>query len=147
MTVRRFGLASLVLLACWLPAVAAAQGLGDTAAREREKRAKQAGEEGRAGPVFTNDDLDAGRPARARPRRRAHRRRPGAERPAEAPAPPPPRGPPAAERPYIESAPARRRRGSRRSRRGSRSSRAKLNPMSASFIYGAVGQQQRERGS
>jgi len=54
-------LAVLVTLA--LPGLAAAQGLGDTAAREREKRAKEQKEQKeKPAPVFTNDDLDAGRP-------------------------------------------------------------------------------------
>jgi hypothetical protein len=51
----------LALLA-W-PAAAAAQGLGDTAARERARRAKETAT-GKAEParVFTNDDLNEGRP-------------------------------------------------------------------------------------
>ena len=54
----RLGLLSLVLLALLLPAAAAAQGLGDAAVREREKReAKPAA----PAKVFTNDDLPEGR--------------------------------------------------------------------------------------
>jgi len=49
-----------VALALALPGVVAAQGLGDIAAREREKRAQEKKE--KPAPVLTNDDLEAGRP-------------------------------------------------------------------------------------
>ena len=49
-----------------LPAGAAAQGLGDTAAREREKRAKEAQAKKADAKVFTNEDLAAGRPPEAK---------------------------------------------------------------------------------
>jgi hypothetical protein len=55
-TVLRF--AALVVAVAPLAATAGAQGLGDTAARERAKRAKVKQD----AKVFTNDDLDAGRP-------------------------------------------------------------------------------------
>jgi hypothetical protein len=51
--------AALVLV---LPVCSAAQGLGDTAARERARR-QQAGRKAEPAKVFTNDDLAAGKPA------------------------------------------------------------------------------------
>jgi chromosome segregation ATPase len=54
---------ALVLAALGLPAAVAAQGLGDTAARERERREKeQQAKKGEEAPVYTNHDLDAIRP-------------------------------------------------------------------------------------
>jgi DNA repair exonuclease SbcCD ATPase subunit len=55
-------LAVLVALALGLPVCSAAQGLGDTAARERARR-QQAGRKAEPARVFTNDDLTAGRPS------------------------------------------------------------------------------------
>jgi F0F1-type ATP synthase membrane subunit b/b' len=53
--------AFMVGLAFLVPAGAAAQGLGDTAAREREKRAKQAAAKKKEpARVFTNSDLGEG---------------------------------------------------------------------------------------
>ncbi len=57
MTLRR--VATVLALLAVLPAFAAAQGLGDAAAREKAKR--QAGKKAEA-KVFTNDDLAQGRP-------------------------------------------------------------------------------------
>jgi len=51
------------LAALGLPAAVAAQGLGDTAARERERREKEnQAKKGEEAQVFTNHDLDAIRP-------------------------------------------------------------------------------------
>ena len=62
MNARTLGLA-FVVASLGLPAVAAAQGLGDTAARERERRQKeQPAKTGEEAPVYTNHDLDAIRP-------------------------------------------------------------------------------------
>jgi chromosome segregation ATPase len=59
---RTLGLA-FVVAALGLPAVAVAQGLGDTAARERERREKEEqAKKGEEAPVYTNHDLDAIRP-------------------------------------------------------------------------------------
>ena len=61
-SLRRAALASLItvlLLALALPvSPVAAQGLGAAAARERAKRAKQAGGPEGAGKTFSNEDLD-----------------------------------------------------------------------------------------
>jgi len=61
MTSRRIALVS-GLLSASLVTPLAAQGLGDTAAREREKRAAQAKAKQDAAKVFTNEDLDRVRP-------------------------------------------------------------------------------------
>jgi hypothetical protein len=55
-------LAALAVVALGLPVGSAAQGLGDTAARERARR-EQSGRKAEPAKVFTNDDLAAGRPA------------------------------------------------------------------------------------
>ena len=55
------------LLVLGIPGLAAAQGLGETADRERERRAKESQETGKeSAPVFTNHDLDAIRPPEAK---------------------------------------------------------------------------------
>jgi hypothetical protein len=59
----RPGLLALVLLALLLPTAAAAQGLGDAAAKEREKR--EATPATAPAKVFTNDDLPESREAEA----------------------------------------------------------------------------------
>ena len=67
MTARRVATV-LGLLAFLAPVVAAAQGLGDVAARERAKRAKQEeGNKASKAKVITNEDLDASRPPGAAP--------------------------------------------------------------------------------
>jgi hypothetical protein len=137
MSVRRTS-AVLGLLALALPAWAAAQGLGDTAAREREKRAKQAREQKAEAQVFTNDDLAAGRPPGATP----------SDAPSgSAPAPEATRGEEPAsaepdrltqERPYIEAIRSAQEHVAATEAR-IRGLSEKLNPMSGSFIYGAQG--------
>jgi hypothetical protein len=126
----------LALLALVLPGLAAAQGLGDLAARERAKRAKQ--EAAKKAPVLTNEDLDKSRP-------------PGAPPPSEQGAPSTvseggegsPPSPPledrfAAERPYLDAIQAAQTRVSETEARVQELG-AKLNPMSSSFIYGPTG--------
>lgn len=62
MTLRTLGLA-LVVAVLGLPVGVAAQGLGDTAARERERREREKpAKKGDEAPVYTNDDLAAFRP-------------------------------------------------------------------------------------
>lgn len=67
MTGREVALVAAIL-ALGIPGLAAAQGLGETADRERERREKESqekkGEE--SGPVYTNHDLDAIRPPEAK---------------------------------------------------------------------------------
>jgi hypothetical protein len=64
--VRGTGLFAIILLSLGLTGVASAQGLGDTAARERERRAKDEKEQKEKKPeaahVYTNEDLEKGRP-------------------------------------------------------------------------------------
>ena len=64
MSLRRV-LVALAVVALAAPAASRAQGLGDTAAREREKRAKEPKDD-KADParayVYTNEDLEEGRP-------------------------------------------------------------------------------------
>jgi len=50
----------VLLVGLALPALVAAQGLGDAAAREREKRVRE--KKPATAQVYTNDDLEAGRP-------------------------------------------------------------------------------------
>jgi len=136
MTVRRVTTV-LGLLALVLPAVSTAQGLGDAAARERAKRdaAKKAAE----AKVFTNQDLDAGRPPGTAPTSGQAASAPASEeRPAEAPSSPPMEDRLAAERPYLDAIQAAQTRVSEIEQR-IQDLRSKLNPMSGSFIYGATG--------
>jgi hypothetical protein len=136
MTVRR--LASVLgLLAFLLPALAAGQGLGDAAARERAKREatkKKAGET----KVLTNEDLDRGRPPGSTSASGTTAASPE-ERPAEEASPPPPmEDRQAGERPYLDAIQAAQTRVSQIEQR-IQELRSKLNPMSGSFIYGATG--------
>ncbi len=125
----------LGLLALALPALGAAQGLGDLAARERARRAQPAKAKAET-KVFTNQDLDAGRPPSA----------PGSTEPSAPPEAGVESSPPAPaeddrmaqERPLLDAI------------NGAQASVAsiearirelgeKLNPMSGSFIFGATG--------
>jgi hypothetical protein len=144
-TLRRIATVS-ALLALVLPAVAAAQGLGDAAARERARRqaAKKAGET----KQFTNEDLEQGRPPGTAPTG------------GEASAPSSSSSPPTSttseggeESPDPSSEEADRREAEQPYQEGLRAAqsrlaqveariqelRNKLNPMSGSFIYGATG--------
>ena len=141
MTARRV-LTVFALLALALPAGAAAQGLGDTAARQREKRAKQAQEKRPEARVFTDADLAVGRPPEAKGS--------GATAGAAAAAAPAPEAtggggePPAEpdqlaeEQPYIQAIRSAQEQLASVEARIQELS-AKLNPMSASFIYGSQG--------
>jgi hypothetical protein len=130
-------LAPLVLA---LPGWLAAQGLGDAAAAERAKRAKQAGakktDETR---VFTNADLDKGRPPGAE---RAGSESPASAAPAEGEGgssdEPSVQDRFADERPLLDALTAAQSRVSTLEAR-IQELRSKLNPMSGSFIYGAFG--------
>jgi hypothetical protein len=135
--IRRLLLALLVLL---VPGLVLAQGLGDAAARERQKREASGPEKGH---VFTNDDLP----------------KPDASR-ASAPAATPEAAPPASEESRPRSADdrgtaedpvkaaldqARARVDQARAAVVAGEERVKelsdkLNPMSPSFIYGGTGQ-------
>jgi hypothetical protein len=136
MTIRRFGFAALVL-GLLAPALAVAQGLGDTAAREREKRAKQAVKNAAPARVFTEADLDAGRPPGQAEAAGQSATAPAHEAPTEA-GPPPLEDPQAAVRPYIENLRQAQARVEAVEAR-MRELQGKLNPMSTTFIYGASG--------
>jgi hypothetical protein len=134
MTVRRIATV-LGLLSLVLPGLAAAQGLGDAAARERAKRAKQ--EAAKKAPVLTNEDLEKGRPPAAA--------RPGGEGASSAAEgggdyreSPPLEDRLAPERPYLDAIMAAQTRVSQVESRIQELG-AKLNPMSGSYIYGATG--------
>lgn len=135
MTVRRIATV-LGLLALVLPGLAAAQGVGDAAARERARRAKQ--ETAKKAAVLTNEDLDKGRPPAAE--------RTGGEEAASSAAAsagdyresPPIEDRLAPERPYLDAIMAAQTRLSQVESRIQELA-AKLNPMSGSFIYGASG--------
>jgi hypothetical protein len=129
---------SLGLLLAW-PCLGAAQGLGDVATREKQKRAAQAAS-GKTTPakVLTDADLNEGRP-------------PGeTSSPASAAAAPSEgrlstEAPPstvvdtnAQLRPYLDAVTSAQARVEQLEAQV-RSLGAKLNPMSSSFIYGATG--------
>ena len=137
MTNRRLALAALVL-GFLAPAVAVAQGLGDTAAREREKRAKEAVKKAAPARVFTGEDLAVGRPpGQTATASESSGAVPEAESPAES-GPPPLEDPQAAVRPYIEN--LRQAQGRVEAVEARiRELSGKLNPMSTRFIYGGSG--------
>jgi hypothetical protein len=127
-----------------LPALGAAQGLGDTAAREREKRAAQVAEKKKEpARVFTNDDLSAGRPApeKGKGQKEAAPAGPGepaASPPPESPEPEPPPDPQAAIRPQIEALRDAEERVAEAEQRVAAFA-GMLNPMSGTYIYGPSG--------
>jgi hypothetical protein len=130
----------LALLALALPAGAAAQGLGDTAAQQREKRAKEAQAKKAESKVFTNEDLAAGRPPEEKT---ADGKASGTGTGSAAPeasgaseAPPEPDRL-ALEQPYIQAIRSAQDQVTSLEAR-IRELGAKLNPMSTTFIYGSV---------
>jgi hypothetical protein len=137
MTARRMSIL-LALLALAAPAGAAAQGLGDTAARQREKRAKQAQEKKPEARAFTDADLAVGRPPAAKGSGATASSAPAPEATGgggEAPAEP---AQLAEEQPYIQAVRSAQEQLASVEARIQELS-AKLNPMSGSFIYGSQG--------
>jgi hypothetical protein len=137
------GLWLALILAVASPAVVSAQGLGDTAARERTKRAKEKTKSEQPTTVYTNDDLEAGRPpgeqgqqSASSPSEGSEGAESGRESSSEGPAPLPDRL--AADRPYID---ALRQAQSEVTavENQIRQANAKLNPMSTDYIYGPSG--------
>lgn len=141
MTLRRT-VTLLALVALVLPGLAAAQGLGDAAAREKAKR--DAEKKAAQAKVFTNEDLNEGRPGtpagtaatpsseNARPATEGARRKtdPDAEdRPAEE------ADPREQEQPYLEAMAAAQSRVNEVEAR-IKELQARLNPMSTTYIYG-----------
>jgi hypothetical protein len=129
----------LGLLAFALPAVAAAQGLGDAAARARAKR--EAAEKKSEAKVFTNDDLEKGRPPESASTSTSTSRASAPtqdENPSEDSSSSPMEDRLANERPYLDALQAAQTRVAQIEQR-IQGLRSKLNPMSGSFIYGATG--------
>lgn len=130
------------VLALLLPAAGAAQGLGDTAAREKEKRAKQEKAAKKAeSRVFTNEDLNEGRPPDSKPGPAASAgsgSAPAPEPSAESPEAAPQVDPQEAVRPQIDALQQAQAHAAAVEARVNDLA-AKLNPMSGSFIYGSQG--------
>lgn len=128
--------AAAVCLLALAAAPSAAQGLGDTAARERAKRAAEAKKKKEPPKSFTNEDLEAGRPPGTKPAEGA------GEAPAptggEEAAPAPVEAPLERERPYLDAVSSAQQALTAAETRVKAIS-DKLNPMSVSYIYGAGG--------
>ncbi len=131
----------LALLVLALPGWLAAQGLGDASAAARAKRAKQAAaKKTDETKVFTNDDLDKGRPPGAA---KADAEGSSSARPTEGEGGSSEEAPSvedrfADQRPLLDALTAAQSRVSTIEAR-IQELRSKLNPMSGSFIYGAYG--------
>jgi hypothetical protein len=126
------------LLALGVSAPVVAQGLGGTAAREKAKRTGGSAKKEPA-KVFTNDDLEAGRPPGSKPS--------SDDSASATPAPSEPDGLPAQapgedrlaeERPFLDAFNAANSEVSR-IQRVIKDLSDKLNPMSMSYIFGAGG--------
>lgn len=124
------------LAGLWLATPLAAQGLGDTAARERAKRDAKAKPEAK---VFTNDDLDAGRPPGQKPDDSAPQPASGlSEEQPQGASPPPAEDRVSQEKPLLDAVTAAQQGVTSAQTRVQQLSE-KLNPMSVSYIYGAGG--------
>jgi hypothetical protein len=135
MTLRRIAIV-LGLLALALPALAAAQGLGDAAAREREKR--QAAKKPAPAKVYTDDDLAEGRPPGTSSADGANPS--STTSMPEAASPAPEQSSPEADRraedqQYVEAVTTAQARVAQVEKR-IQELQARLNPMSTTFIYG-----------
>jgi hypothetical protein len=137
-----FRIAALAgLLGFALASATAAQGLGDTAARERAKRAAKAQEQKKQpSKVFTNDDLAEGRPPGAKDEDGGENENQSPlPRSEEDSAPSSSSGDPLAdERPLLDAVSAAQQ-GVTAAETKVRQLSEKLNPMSVSYIYGAGG--------
>ncbi len=131
MSLRRIAVV-LGLLALALPAFAAAQGLGDAAAREKAKR--ETAKKPAAPKVFTTDDLAQGRPPGAEPSDVAS---PSASEAASSA--PEPSGPEADRRnedqSNVQAVTAAKERVTQIEKR-IQELQARLNPMSTTYVYG-----------
>jgi hypothetical protein len=128
------------LLGLLLVAPTSAQGLGDTANKEKAKRAAKAQEKKDPAKSFTNEDLVAGRPPGAKTESSS-----GGEgqslsetKPAPAEAPAPVEDKAAQERSYLDAITAAQQSVTAAETKV-RALSDKLNPMSVSYIYGAGG--------
>lgn len=139
------GLGLLALtLSLGLAGVASAQGLGDTAAHERERRAKEEKQKKEQKPerVYTNDDLEKGRPPGEKESDSGSSSPSGpsssessSEGPSGAPPVPDMAG---SNRRYIEDVRAAQERVTSIEKQIQQAN-AKLNPMSTDYIYGSSG--------
>lgn len=130
------GVLGLVLVAPTL-----AQGLGDTASREKAKRAANAEAKKEKAKSFTNEDLEAGRPPGTKPESGADAApalSEDASAPAQAPAPGAGEDRLTEERSYRDAITAAQQ-GVTAAETRIRQLSEKLNPMSVSYIYGAGG--------
>jgi hypothetical protein len=125
-----FGLLGFVTVS-----VAAAQGLGDLAAREKTRRTQSKKPEAR---VFTNDDLDAGRPPGQKKEEGAAAAQPAAAGAPEVLQPVRDESRGQDDRPYVEALRAAEAEVAAAEARV-RELSGKLNPMSTTFIFGAGG--------
>lgn len=130
--------AAMGLLGSFLVAPAAAQGLGDTAARERAKRAAKAQAQKEPGKTFTNDDLNQGRPPGAKSESAGAEAEASQAEDGPAPAPAPGEDRVTQERSYLDAITAAQQ-GVTAAETKVRQLSEKLNPMSVSYIYGAGG--------
>jgi len=135
MSVRRI-VACLGLFAFALTAPIAAQGLGDTAARERAKRTSKTQAKKEPAKVFTDQDLDAGRPPGSKPYSESTGAPVPPENEASDSSPEPNRR--EQERPLIDAISAAQQQVTQAETRV-RSLAEKLNPMSTNYIYGMGG--------
>jgi hypothetical protein len=120
-------------------AATAAQGLGDTAARERAKRAAKTQAKKEPAKSFTNEDLEEGRPPGAKPETGSTQAAPqAAPQQEEQEAPSPAEDRLAQERIYLDAITAAQQ-GMTAAETRVRELSDKLNPMSLSYIYGAGG--------
>jgi len=136
MTPRRIAFVSGLLSAALVTPLAA-QGLGDTAARERAKRSAQEQAKKEPAKVFTNEDLNHGRPAGAKPESGSTDAPPSPASEGQTP-PEPAEDRLAQERPFLDAIIAARAEVTRAESRVRQLS-DKLNPMSMGYIYGAGG--------
>jgi hypothetical protein len=133
-TLAAFGLGAIVASA------AAAQGIGDKAAQERAKRAQAKGKEAK---VFTNTDLDAGRPPGSKPSSDdanavAAATSSEASAPASSSSPDPYAERREQDKVYVDAVQAAQAQAAAVEARIKELS-SKLNPMSMSYIYGSGG--------
>lgn len=132
------------LLALVLPAIGAAQGIGDAAAREKAKREKARAKTAGPARLITNEDLASGRPAGDKREGAgasgsgSATEAPAENAPADSASPSSSEDRQATLRPYLEAKSAAEARVSEIEAR-IRELGGKLNPMSTTFIYGATG--------
>ena len=123
-----------------LPWPAGAQGIGDAAAREKARRAKENAGRSAEPPSYGNEDLRSGKPEGKKEGDAAAPQAAGSTAPAEST--PEPRSPQAelkaAEQPYLDAVAAAQKQLDALEAR-LKELQAMLNPMSSTYIYGGRG--------